>query len=309
MSGFLSERKQVIGLTARPCSCMSTPGMAEKLSTGTLTTELQLEVFGEDLDGHHFIEHTRTLMITRDGATIPMSCKLAPDSEVVIRIPAIKEEALARVVGLIHDATFLQVYGIVFVDSSANPWQVDFPEIKPQKATVMECIRCHKVDGVLLNEIEMAILESTQELNRTCGCDKSSTIWKQTDRRVTDCTAAKRGASNPPRKISSSEEPAARPPQERRRGRRAAMKAAGCIRCREKESFFECEDVSRGGFRFKSREIYPTGMPVEAAVPYAKNSVNIFVSARIAYHQELSGGLHRYGVAYQEHIRQSGPKF
>ena len=87
------------------------------------------------------------------------------------------------------------------------------------------------------------------------------------------------------------------------------MKAAGCIRCREKVDFFECEDVSRGGFRFKSREIYPTGMPVEAAVPYAKNSINIFVAARIAYRQELSAGQQRYGVAYEKSVRLLDAKF
>ncbi len=281
-----------------PCSCMSPPGMANELSASTLATGLQIEVLGEDLDGHHFLEHTRTLMITRDGATIPLSCKLAPDSEVVIRIPANKKEALARVVGLIHDAIFLRVYGIVFVDSSAIHWQMDFPEIKPPKAMVLECVRCHEVHAVLLNEIELAILESTQELMRRCDFENFSTIWKRTDRTVTERRATNRGAMNLRPEISSMEGPAAPPPQERR-GKRTAMKAAGCIRCHEKEVFFECEDVSRGGFRFKSREVYPTGMQVKAAVPYAKNSANIFVAARIAYHQELSGGLHIYGVAYQ----------
>jgi hypothetical protein len=272
--------------------------MANNLSAGTLTTGLQIEVFGEDLDGHHFLEHTRTLITTRDGATIPMACKLAPDSEVVIRNPATNEEALACVVGLIHNAIFFQVYGIVFVDPSANTWQVDFPEVKPPKPTVMECNRCHRVDAALLNEIEMAILDSTQELHRRCECDKSSTIWKKTDRRVTERRGTKRGTSIVRREISTIEQPPMRTPQERRRGKRTAMKAAGCIRFREKESFFDCENVSRGGFQFKSREAYPTGMSVEAAVPYAKNSVNIFVAARIAYHQELLGGFHRYGVAY-----------
>jgi hypothetical protein len=272
--------------------------MANEPSASILTSDLQIEVFGEDLDGRQFIEHTRTLIITRDGATIPMVCKLAPDSELIVRNPATNEEAVARVVGLIHDAIFFQVYGVVFIDPPANFWQVEFPKIKSKKTIIMECISCHEVDTVLLNEIEMAIFESTQALMRQCVCDNSSTIWKQTDRRVTDRRATARGASDSRRDISSIEEPATRTPQERRRGKRTAMKAAGCIRCYGGEVIFECEDVSRGGFRFKSREAYPTGMSIEAAVPYAKNSVNIFVAARIAYHQELSSGIHRYGVAY-----------
>ena len=87
------------------------------------------------------------------------------------------------------------------------------------------------------------------------------------------------------------------------------MKAAGCIRCNGGEIFFECENVSRGGFRFKSREAYPAGMSIEAAVPYAKDSVNIFVAARIAYQQELSSGFRRHGVAYVNSIRQPDSKF
>jgi hypothetical protein len=272
--------------------------MAHNLSAGTLTSGLKIEVFGQDLEGHHFLEHTRTLIMTREGATIPLSCKLAPDSEVVIRNPATNEEALGRIVGLIHDALFYQVYGIVFVDPSANTWQLDFPEVKPPKPKVMECIRCNKVDAVLLNEIEMSILDSAQDLHRRCDCDKSSTIWKKTDRTVTERRGTKRGTSSLLREISTIEPPPMRTIQERRRGKRTAMKAAGCIRFREKEAFFDCENVSRGGFQFKSRETYPTGMSLEAAVPYAKNSVNIFVAARIAYHQELLGGFHRYGVAY-----------
>ena len=283
--------------------------MANEPSVSTLTSELQIEVFGEDLDGHQFVEHTRTLIISRDGATIPMVCKLAPDSELIIRNPATNEEALARVVGLFHDAIFFQVYGIVFIDPSVSLWQLEFPESKSKKTIIMECIHCHEVEAVLLNEIEMAIFESTQALMRQCGCGNSSTIWKQTDRKVTERRDIERRLSNPRRKASSIEEPVTRTPQERRRGKRTTMKAAGCMRCHEGEVFFECEDVSRGGFRFKSRESYPTGMSIEAAVPYAKNSVNIFVAARIAYHQELASGFHRYGVAYLGSIKQSYSRF
>ena len=115
--------------------------MANERSTNTLTSELQVEVFGEDLDGRQFVEHTRTLIIAREGATVPMMCKLAPDSELMIRNLATNEEALARVVGLLHDAIFFRVYGIVFIDSSVNLWKVEFPDLRSKKTIIMECIR------------------------------------------------------------------------------------------------------------------------------------------------------------------------
>ena len=71
----------------------------------------------------------------------------------------------------------------------------------------------------------------------------------------------------------------------------------------------ECEDVSRGGFRFKSPKAYPEGTHVEVAVPYAKSSVNTFVTARITYEQALSGGLYRCGVAYVKAIQKHESKY
>ena len=263
--------------------------MANQQSTSSLTGELQIEVFGADLDGRQFMGQTRTLTITRDGATIPLANKLAPESELIVRNPATNQEAAARVVDLVLDPICVHVYGITFVDPSVNLWQIDFPDPQPKKTINMECSRCHNVDAVSLGEIEMKMFEMKHSLTRHCECGKTLTTWKQTDRAVTE-----RKVSNP---IA---ETAPRAPQDRRKVKRTAMKAAACIRDNQREEIVECEDVSRGGFRFKSRGKYPEGMPIEAAVPYAKNSVNIFVPARIAYLQELSGGLYRHGVAYMK---------
>jgi hypothetical protein len=237
-----------------------------------------------------------------------LASKLAPESELIIRNPVTDEEAVARVVDLIQDGTSVHVYGIAFIDPSVNLWHVEFPEVQSKKTIIMECSRCHAVDAVLLSEIEMEILESKQTLRRFCECSNSSTIWKQTDRKVTERRAADRRVNDRRRKLSPIEEPPAPAPQERRREKRTAMKAAACIRYYGGEKVVECEDVSRGGFRFKSRKAYPTGMRIEAAVPYAKSSVNIFVTVRIVYQQELSGGFYRHGVAYVESIKKPDSK-
>lgn len=48
-----------------------------------------------------------------------------------------------------------------------------------------------------------------------------------------------------------------------------------------------CEDMSRGGFRFKSKRQYSEKTMIEVAVPYSPGSQAIFVPAQIAYVQEL----------------------
>jgi PilZ domain len=280
---------------------------ADKQSAKSLARELQIEVFGADLDGLQFIEQTRTLTITRDGATIPLANKLAPESELIVRNPATNREAAARVVDLALDPVRVHVYGIVFVDPSVNLWQVEFPEVQTN-TIALECSRCHHVDAVLLSEIEMKILETKQELTRQCKCSNSSTTWKQTDQKVTERKAPEPEVSEEQQKTPTVAEPATGALHGKRKEKRTAMKIAACIRDVRGEEVVECENVSRGGLRFKSKKMYPEGTPIEAAVPYSKNSMNIFVQARIAYQQGLSGGFYRHGVAYTKSIKMSDSK-
>jgi hypothetical protein len=282
--------------------------MAVEQSASSLACKLEIEVFGADLDGRQFIEQTRTLTITRDGATIPLANKLAPDSELIVRNPVTNQEAVALVVDLVQDQDCVHVYGIVFVDPSASLWHVEFPEVQSKKTIVMECSRCHAVDAALLGEIELSIFGMKHSLLRHCECCNSSTTWKQTDRMVPEQKATERKVNVSRREIPRIEEPASGAGLGRRKEKRAAMKVAACIRDNRREEVVECEDVSRGGFRFKSHEMYPAGMPIEAAVPYAKNGVNIFVAARIAYQQGLSEGFYRHGVAYMKSSKKPESK-
>lgn len=65
------------------------------------------------------------------------------------------------------------------------------------------------------------------------------------------------------------------------------------------EEFVQCEDVSRGGLRFKSTSRYMEQTLIEVAAPYSSGQAAIFVPARIVYVQELpEQNLFRYGVQY-----------
>jgi PilZ domain-containing protein len=65
------------------------------------------------------------------------------------------------------------------------------------------------------------------------------------------------------------------------------------------EEFVQCEDVSRGGLRFKSTSRYVEQTLIEVAAPYSSGQPAIFVPARIVYVQELpEQNLFRYGAEY-----------
>ncbi len=60
-----------------------------------------------------------------------------------------------------------------------------------------------------------------------------------------------------------------------------------------------CEDMSRGGLRFKSNRKYFEKMLIEVAVPYSPGDQAIYVPAQIAYVQELpEQNTNRCGVMY-----------
>jgi hypothetical protein len=60
-----------------------------------------------------------------------------------------------------------------------------------------------------------------------------------------------------------------------------------------------CEDISRGGLRFKTRRQYSVKTDVEVASPYSPGSLNIFVRGQIVRVEEVPGEKSfRCGVAY-----------
>ena len=73
-----------------------------------------------------------------------------------------------------------------------------------------------------------------------------------------------------------------------------------CIRRRGfQEEVAVCEDLSKGGIAFRSRNQYPEGSRAEVAVPFTPGSSAIFVPIRIVFSQAIpSAGLFRHGAAY-----------
>ncbi len=78
------------------------------------------------------------------------------------------------------------------------------------------------------------------------------------------------------------------------------MNFAACIRIPgSDDDIVECEDISRGGLRFKSRRRYREKTLIKVAAPFSPGSPAIFVSAQIVRSEEIEGQKpFRYGAAY-----------
>jgi PilZ domain len=257
---------------------------------------LPIEIIGCDLDGKGFIERSETLTVHRGGASFLLSNKLAPESELIIRNPSTNEEALARVVGQIGENGAGHVYGVAFVDPWADLWHINFITGASETVVRLECSRCRCVSALPVTQIEVEVLEARQGLTRQCESCRSSTVWKKTNREPTE---KKNGRQLKPTGPAAAV-PSVSTSEERRKNRRTVIKASACLLYSGIEEIAECEDVSRGGFRFTSRRRYPAGTRLEAAVPYTKAGNNIFSLACIVHCQQLENGSYRHGAAYQK---------
>ena len=73
-----------------------------------------------------------------------------------------------------------------------------------------------------------------------------------------------------------------------------------CLRRRGfQEEIAVCEDLSKEGLNFHSRNQYPEGSCLDVAVPYTPSTGAIFIPIRIIFSQNVpTVGLYRHGAAY-----------
>jgi hypothetical protein len=99
--------------------------------------------------------------------------------------------------------------------------------------------------------------------------------------------------------MSPPDKPAA-PRVNRRKHPRVKVNYSACVRHPERgDDIVVCEDMSKGGLRFKSRKHYYAQSLIDVAVPYVQGQPAIFVPAQIVFVEELpEQQLYRYGVQY-----------
>jgi len=266
-----------------------------------IALELPTQVSGTDCMGDAFVEETRTLLLSRHGAKILLERKLVPDQEVAVLCKSTGRESAARVVGQIGRSREGFFYGIEFLDSDVNLWDIEFPPLSESEKGVvrilLECVRCHAREVTYLDGFEAEVFEANRCLSRPCKRCTDVSVWKL-------CAA---GAAT--EQTSLPQPPEVRPePREawavrttnEWQGSRVSLRIRACIRTPDGgEEIVVTENVSRAGFAFKSARSYSLGSAIEAAVPYASGAGNIFAPGRIERLEDLpTESVTLYSVSY-----------
>jgi hypothetical protein len=281
--------------------------------SGRIPKQIAIILSGSDTEGKGFSEETKTLVLSRHGASILSQHKLVPEQEMFIRCLDTNKEGEVRLVGEIGQREDGYIYGMAFVDPKINFWSMEFPPpTTPEKAPSsiwLECSGCHIRESATLDVLEQDVYAVNQGIVRYCKRCLLQTIWKQ----VRGGEEGEPVAPPPPPPPAPepkaetlpevSPAPAARP-ENRRREVRAKVNLKACIRYSGVEEVVACENMSRGGVCFLSRIQYPEDSRIEIAVPYSPGSQSIFVPALIVHVQAIpKEKLYRCGVAYVKSTR------
>jgi hypothetical protein len=246
-------------------------------------------------DGAAVTHIAETLLVSRNGGVLRLGEKLTAGQEITLRRMEgdLVKTTRARVMAEIDQEPDGFLYAIQITDPRADFWDIDFPA--PYKADealarlLMECGFCQRREVVYLNELELKSFEVRKCVARLCKhCDTPS-IWIEAQAEI---KMPVKGAAQP---LTVEERVIPR-----RNRTRVKARVLACIRKRGfQEEVAVCEDLSKGGLSFRSRNEYPEGSRVEVAVPFTPGSGAIFVPIRIVFSQAIpSVGLYRHGAAY-----------
>ena len=160
----------------------------------------------------------------------------------------------------------------------------------------MECSFCQRREVVYLNPLELKSFEMRKCVARICSHCATPSIWIEAQPEM------------PPQAVDDlvpHVDPHVNP---RRKRTRVKARVLACIRRRGfEEEVAVCEDLSKGGLSFRSRNQYAEGSRVEVAVPFTPGSSAIFVPIRIVFSVAIpSAGLFKHGAAYLRTPSESG---
>lgn len=235
-----------------------------------------------------------TLLVSRNGGVIRLSERLATGQELTLRRQGDGDEvksARARVVAEIDKDPDGFLYAFAFLESRSDFWDIEFPS--PQAGDealarlLMECGFCQRREVVYLNELELKSFEARKCIARVCRHCDAPAIWIEAQPDV-------------PQAAPPGKRPLENRVVPRRNRTRVKARVLACIRRRGfQEEVAVCEDLSKGGISFRSRNEYPEGTRVEVAVPFTPGSSAIFVPIRIVFSRAIpSAGLYRHGASY-----------
>jgi PilZ domain len=260
-----------------------------------VTLHMQVDATWSNTSGAVVRQTAQTLLVSRNGGVIRLQERLFPNQEVTLHRKLEGDQTKtvrARIVAEIDREPEGFIYAIAILDPRVDFWDIEFPA--PHKAEeafarlLMECSFCQRREVVYLNEMELKSFEIRKCAARLCSHCDSPSIWIE---------AQPQSAVEEALPSRSAVEERVVP---RRNRTRVRARVLACVRRRGfQEEVVVCEDLSKGGISFRSRNHYPEGTRVEVAVPYTPGAGAIFVPIRIVFSQPIaSAGLFRHGAAY-----------
>jgi hypothetical protein len=296
--------------------------------------EIPILLIGSDLDGRLFSEPTKTVLLSLHGAGLLSRHKLSPEQELVLRWPEQNKETEIRVVGNIGTSQGVHTYGVAFLDTKLNFWGIDFPPVSAIERELgrlsLVCNSCKAVERIDDTSIEADVCAAHEGVMRFCKNCGSTTLWKPARGVMSQEPLAPAGpqvslfsSASPPSSPSarasayaacpdpreeqrgavltlSTAEKSARSGAERRKHPRVKVTYSACVRHPQRgDEVVLCEDMSKGGLRFKSRQQYFAQSFIEVAAPYQPGQPAIFVPAQVVFVEELpEQQLFRHGLQY-----------
>ena len=262
-----------------------------------VSLRLPVEVAWQDASGAEAKHVAETMLVSRNGGVLRLPEKLALGQQVALRRNRGGNDwksAWACVVAEIDHEPDGFLYAVSIQNPRADFWDIDFP--RPGHSTdalarlLMECSFCQRREVAYLNELELKSFEVRRCVARLCKHCNAPSIWIEArENRSPGAYPKEDEPPAPEQKIQPS-----------RNRTRVKARVLACIRQRGfQEEVAVCEDLSRGGIAFRSRNQYPEGARLEIAVPYTPGSGAIFVPIRIVSSRRMpSAGLFRHGAAY-----------
>jgi hypothetical protein len=270
-------------------------------SSDRVVIAIRIRIFGSDVAGRAYIEETRTLDVSRNGALIIVGRNLIPQEEIVLHVEATGKESPAQIVGQVRSEPEGFVYGVRLLDPSVNLWDINFlPLSESERAimrTLLECAKCHLREVVYLEEYEAEVYHAHRYIYHECKRCREATIWNEA---AYEAPGKKDMVVPPPPPRPA--EPVPRPrTEDRRRHSRLKSQFRACIRYKQhyQEEILEVNNVSRGGVCFETPKHLKPGTKFDIAIPYSPGMANIFVPAEVVRLRPLPDkNRYEIGAAY-----------
>ena len=279
--------------------------------------EIGILLVGSDMEGKMFSEQTKTVVLSRHGAGIVSQYALSAEQELILRRLDTNKEAEVRVVGNLGAHGKSYTYGVAFLNPETDLWDIKFPGMtdseKEASHVLLQCSGCKAKEVVQQSDLESDVYLVNEGIVRTCKSCGSSTFWR---RPIDDAGDEPLPLEAVLPEAEEKEEPVeALPPaspeaetapqaaahtENRRKHVRTRVSFKACVRSFTfGDDIVSCEDMSRGGLRFKSRKEYVANTEIEVAAPYSPGAHAIFVRAQVVYVVELKQERRfRCGVCY-----------